>query len=121
MYIDALIPQETVRQRTHRVLDVLRREHAEALRSVVHAVPRERDPAQRPLVVLRLEPQVALAHDDHHRHPEHIQRAQAPDVSFYQRELLGRLCYVRPVSTNKNIKTRTVSSTKKSKVTFALG
>jgi cytochrome c553 len=70
----------------------IRRQHPEALRRVVHAVPRVRNPAQRPLVVLRLEPQVALAHDHHHRHAEHVQRAQPPDVPLHHRELLRRLC-----------------------------
>jgi len=74
------------------VLDVFCGEHAEALGGVVDAVARVRDVAQRALVVLGLEAEVALAHDDDDGHAECRDRAQARYVPLDERELLGGLC-----------------------------
>ena len=76
----------------HCVLDFLGREDAEALGGVVYAVPRPGDPAQRALVVLRLEAEVALAHDDDLRVQEAGAASDAVDVSRHEHELLARVC-----------------------------
>jgi hypothetical protein len=59
---------------------------------VVDAVAGLRDAAERALVVLGLEAEVALAHDDDLRELEERDRADAADVPLDERELLARLC-----------------------------
>jgi hypothetical protein len=58
--VDALLAQHRVGDGAHAVLDLLGREDAVALRGVVDAVARVRDPAERALVVLGLEAEVTL-------------------------------------------------------------
>ena len=62
------------------VTNLLRRQHPVPLRLVVDAVPCQRDPAQRALVVLRLEPQVPLHHHDNLRVPS----PRAPDPQIWR-------------------------------------
>ncbi len=61
---DALLAEHGARERAHGVLDLLGREDAEALGGVVDAVAGVWNSAERALVVLGLEAEVALAHDD---------------------------------------------------------
>ena len=96
--VDALLAQHGVGERAHAVLDFLCCEHAVALGGVVDAVAGVRDATEGALVVLGLEAEVALAHDDDGGELELVHCADALYVSLDQRELLARLCAYRKVS-----------------------
>jgi hypothetical protein len=59
---------------------------------VVDAVAGVGDTPEGPLVVLGLEAEVALAHDDDRGESEVWEGADALNVSLHQSELLARLC-----------------------------
>jgi len=98
--VDALLAEHRVCERAHAVLDFLCREDAVALCGVVDAVAGVGDAAEGPLVVLGLEAEVALAHDDDGGEEEQGQGLDALDVSLDERELLAGLCWCD----NKRIK-----------------
>jgi hypothetical protein len=77
------------------VLDFFGCEHAKAFRAVVYTMPRARDAAERALVVLGLEAEVSLAHDDDFGVDEAIHAADAIDVPMDECELLARICTER--------------------------
>jgi hypothetical protein len=85
------------------VLDFLGCEHAEALGAVVDAVTRPVDAAEGALVVLGLEAEVALAHDDDLGELEHVDLADAVDVARDERELLAGLCVRASQDTRKSV------------------
>jgi hypothetical protein len=77
------------------VLDLLGREDAVALGGVVDAVAGVGDAAEGALVVLGLEAEVALAHDDDGGEEEQRHGLDALDVPLDQRELLAWFCIQR--------------------------
>ena len=90
--VDALLAHHGVGERAHAVLDLLGCEDAVALCGVVDAVAGVGDAAEGALVVLGLEAEVALAHDDDGGEEEQRQGLDALDVPLDERELLARLC-----------------------------
>jgi len=90
--VDALLSQHGVGDRAHAVLDLLGGKDAVALRGVVDAVAGVRDAAEGALVVLGLEAEVALAHDDDRGEGEVWEGADALDVPLDERELLAWFC-----------------------------
>ena len=96
--VDALLAEHGVGERAHAVLDFLCGEDAVVLGGVVDAVAGVRDVAEGALVVLGLEAEVALAHDDDRGELELVHGADALDVPLDQGELLAGLCAYRKVS-----------------------
>jgi len=84
--------KHVVEERHHAVLDLLGGEDAVALRCVVDAEARVRQPVQCPVVVFSLEAEVALDHDDDLAVDELSHSPQPSNVSFDQSKLLLRLC-----------------------------
>jgi hypothetical protein len=74
------------------VFDGLGGEHAVALGGVVDAVAGVRDAAEGALVVLGLEAEVALAHDDDGREEQERLGLDALDLALDEGELLAGLC-----------------------------
>lgn len=89
--VDALLAQHRAEERAHGVLDFLRCENAKALCAVVDAVTGSRDVAEGALVVLGLEAEVALAHDDDFGEGQDLDLADAVDVAADEGELLAGL------------------------------
>ena len=79
------------------ITHLLRCQDTIPLRLVVYPVPRQRNAGERALVVLGLEAEVALDHDDHLRVPEDLALANAHDVALAEGELLVGLCTPRRV------------------------
>ncbi len=74
------------------MLDLFGGQNSDSLRTVVDAVPDFGDAAEGAFVVLGLEAEVSLAHDDDLGELEHGDGADAVDVSEDQLKLIGRLC-----------------------------
>ena len=94
----APLAQHVVEEGAHGVLDLLGGEDAVALGRVVHAVARPGKTLQRAVVVLGLEAEVSLHHDDDERLAQHWVIAQAVDVPLDKCKLLFGLCYGNNVS-----------------------
>ena len=74
------------------ITHLLRCQDTIPLRLMIDPVSREGDPGERALVVLGLEAEVALDHDDHLRVPEDLALPDAQDVALAEGELLVGLC-----------------------------
>lgn len=106
---DALVAEHVVEERHHAVLDLLGGEDAVAPGGVVDAEARVRQAVERALVVLRLEAEVALDHDDDLAEGELAHLAQAVDVSLDQRELFLGLCQRKDVSEERRQRARALA------------
>ncbi len=89
---DALVAEHVVEERHHAVLDLLGREDAIAPGTVVDAEAHVRQAVERTLVVLCLEAEVPLDHDDDLAQGERWHLADAVNMSLHECELPLRLC-----------------------------
>ena len=89
---DALVAEHVVEERHHAVLDLLGREDAVAAGGVVDAEARVRQAVERALVVLRLETEVALHHDDDFAELKLRSALDALHVPLHKRKLFFRFC-----------------------------
>ena len=80
------------REHGHLVLDFLCRKDAVAFPRVVDSMARVWYMSKCPMMVLGLEAQVSLTHDDDFRERERRDLTDAVDMSLDERKLLRRLC-----------------------------
>jgi len=89
---DALVSQHVVEERHHAVLDFLRCQDPVAVGIVVDAEARVRQAVQGALVVLCLEAEVTLHHDDDFAELQRLFVLESPNMALEKRELFLGLC-----------------------------